>query len=57
MSSEHEHIRTAVQALGDRLAEDLRACLETLRLESDIGIRRVAQDRYLSLKEKQERAA
>jgi len=53
--TESTHLRTAVEALGDRMATDeLRVCVETLRLESDIGIRRVAQARFFSLKDKQE---
>lgn len=55
--SEREYISNAVRALGDRHAEELRACEEVLKTEADVGKRRVAAARYIELTEPMERAA
>lgn len=39
-------LHRAVECLADEYATELRICLDVLRLESDIGIRRVAEDRF-----------
>lgn len=39
-------LHRAVECLGDEHAAELRICLDVLRLESDIGVRRVAEDRF-----------
>lgn len=54
---EHAILSRAVMALGDKIAAELRACEEILKTEADIGRRRSAQARYMTLTDKQERAA
>lgn len=49
---ETHHLSTAVEALGDRIAQELHACEEVLKTESDVQRRRVAQRRYLTLTER-----
>lgn len=45
-------LHRAVECLGDEHAAELRICLDVLRLESDIGIRRVAEDRSKKLQDR-----
>lgn len=45
-------LHRAVECLGDEHAAELRICLDVLRLESDIGIRRVAEDRFKKLQDR-----
>lgn len=49
-------LHRAVECLGDEHAAELRICLDVLRLESDIGIRRVAEDRFKKLQDRREAA-
>lgn len=45
---EETYLHHLVDRLGDDLASELRAYEEVLKLEADVGIRRVAQRRYLA---------
>lgn len=49
-------LHIAVQCLADEHATELRICLDVLRLESDIGIRRVAEDRFKKFQNRREAA-
>jgi len=49
-------LHRAVECLGDEHVTELRICLDVLRLESDIGIRRVAEDRFKKLQDRREAA-
>lgn len=55
--SEQDHIRTAVAALEDDLAQQISDCEETLKFERDIQKRRVAETRFLRLTDQTGRAA
>jgi hypothetical protein len=57
MSCERAYIADAVAALGDDLAAEIAACVDVLKTESDVGKRRVAENRYLRLTEQRDRAA
>ena len=42
-------LQRAVECLGDEHSAELHICLDVLRLESDIGIRRVAAKRFTEI--------
>lgn len=42
-------LQRAVEALGDELAAELRACEEVLKTEADLQRRRTAGNRYIEL--------
>jgi hypothetical protein len=47
-------LQRAVECLGDEHAAELRICLDVLRLESDIGIRRVAEARFRKIQDRRD---
>lgn len=47
---ERAALQRAVEALGDEHAGELRACEEILKTEADVQRRRVAESRYVELK-------
>lgn len=42
-------LQRAVEALGDELAAELRICVDVLKLEHDLDLRRVAENRFTEL--------